>query len=162
MEPTANAVRTSVDDGIGVVTLADARRRNPLSVATMRAVTAALRTLSDDGVGAIVLTHEGPAFSAGHDLAQMVGRTLDEEREVFAVCTEMMATMQEIPQPVIAAVDGMADRGRLPAGRHLRPRGGVDGVGVRHPGRAASGCSARRRWSRLSGRSGASARCRCC
>ena len=56
MEPTATAVRTSVDDGIGVVTLADARRRNPLSVATMRALTAALRdAVGHEGVGAIVL-----------------------------------------------------------------------------------------------------------
>lgn len=107
-QQTVTAVRTSVEGGVGVVTLADARRRNPLSVSTMRAVTAALRGLSDDGVGAIVLTHEGPAFSAGHNLAEMVGRTLDDEREVFAVCTEMMETVQQIPQPVIAAVDGMA------------------------------------------------------
>lgn len=108
MTAVAATVRTSVENGVGVVTLADARRRNPLGVATMQAVTAALRELSDRGVGAIVLTHEGPAFSAGHNLAEMVGRTLDDEREVFAVCTEMMTTIQQIPQPVVAAVDGMA------------------------------------------------------
>ncbi|MHA3705174.1 enoyl-CoA hydratase-related protein [Jatrophihabitans sp. YIM 134969] len=101
-------VLSRVDDGVGIVTLANGRRRNPLGVATMRAVTAALRELSETGVGAVVLTHEGPAFSAGHDLSEMVGRTLDDEREVFAVCTEMMETVQQIPQPVIAAVDGMA------------------------------------------------------
>jgi enoyl-CoA hydratase/carnithine racemase len=38
----------------------------------------------------------------------MVGRTLDDEREVFAVCTEMMTAVQEVPQPVIAAVQGTA------------------------------------------------------
>ncbi len=108
MDQTATAVRTSVEGTVGVVTLADARRRNPLSVATMRALTAALRALSANGVGALVLTHEGPAFSAGHDLSEMVDRTLEDEREVFAVCTELMTTVQQIPQPVIAAVDGMA------------------------------------------------------
>ena len=108
MEQTLTAVRTEVDDGIGVITLAEARRRNPLGTATMRAVTAALRELSAAGVGAVVLTHDGPAFSAGHDLGEMVGRTLEDEREVFAVCTEMMETVQQIPQPVVAAVDGMA------------------------------------------------------
>src|SRR4029078_7739176 len=38
----------------------------------------------------------------------MVGRTLDDGREVFAVCTEMMTAVQEVPQPVIAAVQGTA------------------------------------------------------
>lgn len=108
MTAVAAPVRSSVENGVGVVSLADARRRNPLGVSTMQAVTAALRELSDRGVGAIVLTHEGPAFSAGHNLTEMVGRTLDDEREVFAVCTEMMTTIQQIPQPVVAAVDGMA------------------------------------------------------
>ena len=108
MTTSTATVRTDVVDGVGIVTLADARRRNPLSIATMRALTAALRELSGAGVGAIVLTHEGPAFSAGHDLSEMVDRSLDDEREVFAVCTELMTTVQEIAQPVVAAVDGMA------------------------------------------------------
>jgi enoyl-CoA hydratase/carnithine racemase len=55
-----------------------------------------------------VLRAEGPAFSAGHDLSEMVERTLDEEREVFGVCTELMGALHEVPQPVIAAVQGVA------------------------------------------------------
>ena len=109
-EPAAaDAVRTEVDGVVGQVVLTAARRRNPLSVATMRAVTAGLRDVSArEGVRVVVVAAEGPAFSAGHDLSEMVDRTLAEEREVFAVCTEMMRAVHEVPQPVIAAVQGMA------------------------------------------------------
>lgn len=106
---TSSTVRTEVRDGVGVLTLDDPARRNPLSVATMRAVTAAVRELSATaGVGAIVVRAEGPVFSAGHHLAEMTGATLESQREVFAVCTEMMVALQEIPQPVVAAVRGSA------------------------------------------------------
>ena len=108
-EPAADTVRTEVDGVVGRVVLTAARRRNPLSVATMRAVTAGLREVSARaGVRVVVIAAEGPAFSAGHDLSEMVDRTLSEEREVFAVCTEMMRAVHEVPQPVIAAVQGMA------------------------------------------------------
>jgi enoyl-CoA hydratase/carnithine racemase len=103
------AVRVEVRAPVAVLTLDRARRRNPLSVATMRELTAALRDVAThDGVRAIVVRAEGPAFSAGHDLSEMVERTLDEEREVFAVCTEMMQAVHQVPQPVIAAIQGVA------------------------------------------------------
>ena len=102
-------VTAEIRDGVGVLTLDRPRRRNPLSVATMTAFTARLRELAASAdVRAIVVRAEGPAFSAGHDLKEMVGRTLDDEREVFTVCTEMMTAVQDVPQPVIAAVQGMA------------------------------------------------------
>ena len=102
-------VTADVRDGVGVLTLDRPRQRNPLSVATMTAFTARLRELAATAdVRAIVVRANGPAFSAGHDLREMVGRTLDDEREVFAVCTEMMTAVQEVPQPVIAAVQGTA------------------------------------------------------
>jgi enoyl-CoA hydratase/carnithine racemase len=102
-------VTADARDGVGVLTLARPRQRNPLSVATMTAFTALLRELAaSPDVRAIVVRADGPAFSAGHDLREMVGRSLDDEREVFAVCTEMMATVQDVPQPVIAAVQGVA------------------------------------------------------
>src|SRR4029079_12247763 len=100
-------VTAEVRDGVGVLTLDRPRQRNPLSVATMTAFTTRLRELAaSPDVRAVVVRANGPAFSAGHDLREMVGRTLDDEREVFAVCTEMMAAVQEIPQPVVPAGDG--------------------------------------------------------
>lgn len=103
------AVRVGEAGPIATLTLDRPRRRNPLSTATMRELTAALRAVGErPDVRVIVLRHEGPAFSAGHDLSEMVDRTLDEEREVFRVCTEMMQAVHALPQPVIASVDGMA------------------------------------------------------
>ncbi|MCT7291100.1 enoyl-CoA hydratase [Rhodococcus sp. PAE-6] len=102
-------VLIAVDEasGIGVLTLDRPEQRNPLSVETMREVIAGLTALAAD-TKVIVVRAEGPVFSAGHDLRQMIGRTLDEERAIFETCNEMMRTVQSIPQPVIASVQGTA------------------------------------------------------
>lgn len=108
VQASASTINSRVEDQVGVVTLDDAARRNPLSVETMTALTEELARLGESDVRAVVLRAEGPVFSAGHDLGQMVDRTLDDEREVFRVCTVLMETVQAIPQPVIAAVQGPA------------------------------------------------------
>lgn len=102
-------VLIAVDEasGIGVLTLDRPKQRNPLAVETMREVIAGLTALAADSK-VIVVRAEGPVFSAGHDLRQMIGRTLDEERAIFETCNEMMRTVQSIPQPVIASVQGTA------------------------------------------------------
>lgn len=110
MTDTSTApVLVAVDEasGIGVLTLNNARQRNTLSVNTMREVIAGLIALSAD-TKVIVIRAEGPAFSAGHNLRDMIGRTLEEERAIFETCNEMMKTVQAIPQPVIASVQGPA------------------------------------------------------
>jgi len=92
-----------------LVTLNRPEQRNALSTPLMRELTDELeRQSARPEVRAVVLRANGPAFSAGHDLRELVGRTLEEEREVFDVCTRMMETIQRIPQPVIAAVQGIA------------------------------------------------------
>jgi enoyl-CoA hydratase/carnithine racemase len=94
-----------------VVTLSLNRpaQRNALSRELMADVTAALRALgADPEVRVVVLAGRGPAFSAGHDLSEMVGLELDDYREIFELCTRMMTAIHELPQPVIARVHGMA------------------------------------------------------
>jgi enoyl-CoA hydratase/carnithine racemase len=92
-----------------VVTLNRPEQRNTLSTPLMRELTEALeRESARPEVRAIVLRASGPAFSAGHDLKELLDRSLDEEREIFDECTRMMQTVQGIPQPVIAAVQGIA------------------------------------------------------
>jgi enoyl-CoA hydratase/carnithine racemase len=84
-------------------------QRNALSRELMRDVTAALGALgTDPEVRVVVLGGRGPAFSAGHDLSEMVGLGLDEYREIFELCTRMMTAIHELPQPVIARVHGTA------------------------------------------------------
>ncbi len=78
------------------ITLDRPDRRNALSLELMTEVTEALREVPDD-VRAVVLSAEGPAFSAGHDLSEMIGREPSFYQELFAVCTEMMTTIQRIP-----------------------------------------------------------------
>jgi enoyl-CoA hydratase/carnithine racemase len=56
----------------------------------------------------VILAANGPVFSAGHDFADMVGQDLVTMREVLHVCTTLMDTIQEIPQPVLARVHGLA------------------------------------------------------
>ena len=92
-----------------LVTLNRPEQRNALSTPLMRELTAELeRQAARPEVRAVVLRANGPAFSAGHDLRELVDRTLDEEQEVFETCTRMMETVQRVPQPVIAAVQGIA------------------------------------------------------
>jgi enoyl-CoA hydratase/carnithine racemase len=84
-------------------------RRNALSLALMRELVQVLEELGTaDGVRAIVLEGAGTAFSAGHDLSEMVGRDIGFYQELFDVCTELMEMVHRVPQPVIAKVDGVA------------------------------------------------------
>jgi enoyl-CoA hydratase/carnithine racemase len=92
-----------------LVTLNRPEQRNALSTPLMRELTQELeRQAARPEVTAIILRATGPAFSAGHDLKELVDRTLEEEQAVFDVCTHMMETIQRVPQPVIAAVQGIA------------------------------------------------------
>jgi len=92
-----------------LVTLNRPEQRNALSTSVMRELTRELeRQSARPEVRVVVIRAAGPVFSAGHDLRELVDRSLDEEREVFDVCTRMMQTIQRIPQPVIAAVQGIA------------------------------------------------------
>ncbi len=87
------------------ITLNRPERRNALSLALMQELIAALRATE---ARVVVLEGAGPCFSAGHDLSEMTGRTLAFYQELFTVCTELMETIQSIPQPVIAKVHGIA------------------------------------------------------
>ena len=55
-----------------------------------------------------MLAAHGPAFCAGHDLREMIDRSVSEYRQLFEVCVELMETIQKVPQPVIAEVHALA------------------------------------------------------
>ena len=103
------SITTEIRDHLGILTLENPAQRNPLSTDTMTDATDALRELSASvDVGCIILRANGPVFSAGHNLKEMISRSLEAEQHIFALCTEFMETVQQIPQPVIAAVQGPA------------------------------------------------------
>jgi len=80
-----------------------------LSLVMMHELMAALRALAaDPETRVVVLAGNGPAFSAGHDLRELMERDINAYREIFDVCSQLMTAVQEIPQPVIARVHGIA------------------------------------------------------
>jgi len=92
-----------------VITMNRPERRNALSLEMMLELIRALDDIgSDPAVRAVILAAEGKAFSSGHDLSEMVGRTVADYRKLFDICTELMMKIQAIPQPVIAQVQGVA------------------------------------------------------
>jgi enoyl-CoA hydratase/carnithine racemase len=94
---------------LGILTLNRPDRRNPLSLAVMLEMIDALEEFAGDtSIRAVIVASTGKVFSAGHDLSEMVGRSVDEYRRIFDVCTELMTKIQSIPQPVIAQVQGVA------------------------------------------------------
>ena len=103
------AVERDAEARIVTVTLNRPEKRNPLSLALMRELTVTLRAIGERREDAVViLTGAGPAFSAGHDLSEMTCRAEADYDEIFDACCELMATVQGIPQPVIAMVRGIA------------------------------------------------------
>ena len=98
------------EDGPAVrVTLNRPEKRNALSLELMEQLIATLRRVSGEPeTRAIVLDANGPTFSAGHDLGEMVGRDAAFYEQLFDVCTVMMETIHRLPQPVIAKVHAMA------------------------------------------------------
>jgi enoyl-CoA hydratase/carnithine racemase len=102
-------------DGIATLTLNRPDQRNPLSEGMIAALQSALdRIGADRSVRAVIMCATGPVFSAGHDLKQMSARRADADRgrayfaEVLGRCAAMMQTIVRLPQPVIAAVEGVA------------------------------------------------------
>lgn len=91
------------------LTLNNPERRNPLGRPTIAALSAALNAIAaNPAVRVVVLAAAGPVFCAGHDLSQMVGRDEDEYRALFSDCAALMLQIRQLPQPVIAQVQGMA------------------------------------------------------
>lgn len=91
------------------LTLAWPEKRNALSLAMMEEVRERLlRASADPETRAIVIAGEGPAFSAGHYLPEVVDGDAGEVRRLFAGCAELMKAIREAPQPVIAEVRGIA------------------------------------------------------
>lgn len=95
-------------DGVRTtITLNRPERRNALSLEMLGALEATLASVPGES-RVVVLTGAGPAFSAGHDLGEMIDRPADFYAELFDACVAVMERIHRIPQPVIARVHGVA------------------------------------------------------
>jgi len=96
----------------GVVTLTLNRPQafNALSEAMLAALQRELDAIAnDESVRVVILGGEGKAFCAGHDLKEMRATpSLDYYERLFAQCAKLMLTVQRLPVPVIARVQGIA------------------------------------------------------
>jgi enoyl-CoA hydratase/carnithine racemase len=90
------------------ITMNHPQRRNALSLKMMEELTAAFSEVGASQARGVILAANGPAFSAGHDFADMVGQDLVAMRRLLQVCTQLMNTIQAIPQPVLARVHAIA------------------------------------------------------
>jgi len=99
-------------DTRGVVTLTLNRPEafNALSEGMLAALRRDFDVIAkDESVRVVVLAAEGKAFCAGHDLKEMRAKpSLDYYERLFAQCSEMMLSVQRLPVPVIARVQGIA------------------------------------------------------
>jgi enoyl-CoA hydratase/carnithine racemase len=90
------------------ITMNRAARRNSLSEEHLAELLAAFRAAGESDATGIVLAGEGPVFSAGHDFADVATRDLVGVRQLLRLCTELMHTIQSVPQVVVARVHGLA------------------------------------------------------
>jgi enoyl-CoA hydratase/carnithine racemase len=90
------------------ITMNRPQRRNALSLEHMRELITAFGAVGGSDALGIVLAGHGPVFSAGHDFADVAGADLPSVRALLATCTELMTLMQQVPQPVVARVHGLA------------------------------------------------------
>jgi enoyl-CoA hydratase/carnithine racemase len=112
---TAPVLERERDGDIAVLTLNRAAARNSLSEALLDALSAALTEIAADAsVRAVVMAGNGPAFCAGHDLKELTARRCDADggrgyfKHVIQTSSAMMQQIVNLPQPVIAAVQGAA------------------------------------------------------
>lgn len=102
-------------DAVATITLVNERNRNALSLGMIDALIAIFTQLAERrDIHVIVLQADGSAFCAGHDLRELTAHREDDDggrafyAQTMRACSMLMRHIIGGPQPVIAAVDGMA------------------------------------------------------
>lgn len=103
-------LREDRPDGRTTLVLNRPAQFNSLSNAMLETLLAELQSITaDKTVRVVVLQGAGKAFCAGHDLKEM--RSNHDKafmQALFKLCAKVMLTIQEMPQPVIARIHGIA------------------------------------------------------
>jgi enoyl-CoA hydratase/carnithine racemase len=99
----------STEGPIGIVTLNNPKKINALSKKMIAAMIEVMTHVSDDeSIKVMIIRAAGKHFCAGHYLKEMVGNGVKEYKFIFDQCARMMQMIHEMPQPVIAQVQGIA------------------------------------------------------
>ena len=107
--PPPPVIHQLTDDGIAVLTLNNPGRRNALSFLTLLNLERRLSEIAaDPAARVVVIRSEGPVFSSGHDLNELVNGEAEDYTAVFDACTRVMEGIRLLPKPVIAQVQGLA------------------------------------------------------
>jgi enoyl-CoA hydratase/carnithine racemase len=94
---------------IGILTLNNPKKINALSRAMIAEIMEVLTAVSEDeSIKVLIIRAAGKHFCAGHYLKEMVNQGVKEYKFIFDQCNRMMQMIHEIPQPVIAQVQGIA------------------------------------------------------
>lgn len=103
-------VLLSVEAGVARLTMNRPRQYNAISRGMLDAMLSALEGIARDrAIRAVVVAGNGPAFSGGHDLKEMMAcRTEEFIGGLFDACSRVMLAMAALPQPVVARVHGTA------------------------------------------------------
>lgn len=108
MITTYSGITVEAFDGHVEVTLNRPEKRNSLTLTVIEELIEALEGVGRSEAVGVILASAGPAFCAGHDFDDMVGRDLVQMRELMGRCSRLMQLIHEIPQTVVAAVQGLA------------------------------------------------------
>ncbi len=97
-------------EGVTTLTLNRSDKFNPLSEEMLAALQAEVDVIAKDtSLRVVVLAAQGKAFCAGHDLKQMrASPSAAYYKKLFDQCSKLMLAIQQMPQPVIARVQGIA------------------------------------------------------
>ncbi|KAG0711231.1 Enoyl-CoA hydratase domain-containing protein 3, mitochondrial [Chionoecetes opilio] len=96
------------ENGVRSITLADPRTRNSLSLQMLQELQEAVSE-EDPSLRCITLQAQGKVFSAGHNLKELTDREgRSHHQRVFEECTRLMLSLQRLPVPVVAKVNGVA------------------------------------------------------
>ena len=103
------SIQVAREGEITTITMNRPDKRNALSSQMMAELLEAFKAVGREReTRVVILAANGPAFSAGHDLSELVDGDINAYRAVFDICTELMTAIQSIPQPVIAQVHKIA------------------------------------------------------
>ena len=102
-------IQLETEGTIATLTLDNPSRINALSKVMIREIIEALTLVAaDESIAVVIVKAAGKHFCAGHDLAEMTGHSVKENKGIFDQCTAMMRLLHQLPQPVIAQVQGIA------------------------------------------------------